>query len=177
MTHNSLHIPTLETDRLRLRAPTMADFPAFAAFRADPVRTLGIGGPAGVGGAFEKFGELIGHWSLMGFGRFLVADKATDETLGVVGPYCPPDWPEPEIAWSVFANAEGKGIAYEAALAARNYAYTTLGWTTAISLITAGNTRSSALAERMGCTREADYMHEDIGVMECWRHPHPEALI
>lgn len=163
-------IPTLETERLRLRAPTMADFPAWAAFRADPVRSAGVGGPVGEAAAFEKFGEIIGHWQLMGFGRFLVADKATDAALGVVGPYHPPDWPEREIAWSVFAAAEGRGIAYEAALASRDYAFGTLGWDTAMSMIAQGNARSIALAERMGCTREDDYVHPDIGSMQLWRH-------
>lgn len=164
-------IPTLTTDRLTLRAPKLTDFPAFAAFRADPVRSQGVGGPAGIGSAFEKFGEIIGHWHFMGFGRFLVADRETDAPLGVVGPYFPPDWPEPEIAWSVFAEAEGKGIALEAATASRDFAYQTLGWTTAISMVVPDNTRSIALAQRMGCTRDADYQHEEIGPMQVWRHP------
>ncbi|KMW60521.1 Protein export cytoplasm protein SecA ATPase RNA helicase [Candidatus Rhodobacter oscarellae] len=170
----ALHkIPTLTTERLVLRAPTMADFPAWAAFRADPVRSAGVGGPHGVGDAWEKFAEIIGHWHFHGFGRFLVADKSTDEPLGVVGPFHPPDWPEPEIAWSVFAAAEGKGVAFEAALASRRWAYETLGWTTVISMVMPGNTRSSKLAERIGCTRDPDYVHEDMGAMECWRHPGP----
>lgn len=170
-------IPTLTTERLVLRAPVMADFPAFAAFRADPVRSQGVGGPVGEAAAWEKFGEIIGHWQLMGFGRFLVADKATDEALGVIGPYHPPDWPEPEIAWSLFAAAQGRGIAQEAALVSRDWAYETLSWSTAISMIVPGNARSIALAKRLGCTRDADYMHEDIGPMQVWRHPSPgEAL-
>lgn len=169
-------IPTLTTERLVLRAPTMADFPAFAEFRADPVRSKGVGGPHGTGNAFEKFAEIIGHWQLMGFGRFLVADRQTGEALGVVGPYHPPDWPESEIAWSVFAAAEGRGIAYEAALASRTYAYQALGWRTAISMIMPDNARSIALAERMGCTRDADFVHEDMGTMQVWRHPAPDEV-
>ena len=124
--------------------------------------------------AFDQLGEIIGHWHLRGYGRFMVADKATDTPLGVIGPFFPPDWPEPEIAWSVFAAAEGRGIALEAARAARAFAYDTLGWTTAISMITDGNDRSSKLAERMGCVREADYVHPEIGAMQVWRHPAPE---
>lgn len=149
----------------------MSDFEAFAAFRADPARTEGVGGPVDKTGAFEKFGEIVGHWHLIGFGRFLVADRATDTPLGVIGPYQPPDWPEAEIAWSVFAAAEGKGIAYEAAFAARAYAYKTLGWSTAISMIKPGITRSIALAKRLGCTYEREFHHEDMGVMQVWRHP------
>ena len=47
----------------------------------------------------------------------MVADRETDEPFGVVGIYHPLDWPEPEIGWSLYANAEGRGIGYEAALA------------------------------------------------------------
>lgn len=173
----TLNIPRLTTERLILRAPVMSDFPAFAAFRADPLRSLGVGGPVGEAQAFEKFGEIIGHWHLRGFGRFLVADRATDAPLGVVGPYHPPDWPEPEIAWSVFAQGEGKSIAFEAATAARHWAYQTLGWTTAISMVITGNTRSSALAARLGCTRQTDYVHPDLGAMEQWRHPAPQEVL
>ena len=170
-------IPTLETERLRLRCAELRDFEAFAAFRMDPVRTLGVGGPCTRVEAFDKLGELIGHWHLRGFGRWIVADKATDDALGVVGCFYPDDWPEPEIAWSVFANAEGKGIAHEAALAARDYAYGTLGWSTAISCITPGNTRSVALAERLGATREQDFITEDGLELQVFRHPAPAELI
>ena len=169
-------IPTIETERLRLRGAEMSDFDAYARFRGDAERTKYLGGPSDLAGSFDKLGEIIGHWHLRGYGRWIVADKTTDQPLGVVGPYFPPDWPEPEIAWSVFAEGEGKGYAFEAATAARDYAFGTLGWDTAISMITRGNTRSIKLAERMGCIDEGFYTHETIGPMHLYRHPKPEAL-
>jgi ribosomal-protein-alanine N-acetyltransferase len=177
MTGMTVHIPTLRTERLRLRAARLSDFHAFAAFRADPERTRYVGGPCNGADAFDKLGELVGHWGLRGYGRFVIADRQSDEPYGTIGPYYPPDWPEPEIAWSVFAAAEGRAIAFEAATAARKYAYDTLGWSTAISLIANGNDRSVALAERLGCKREADFNHSDFGAMQVWRHPAPESLI
>ena len=72
-------------------------------------------------------------------------------------------------------HAEGRGIAREAALASRRYAYDTLGWTTAISLISHDNLRSQALAERLGAVREDDYEHPSYGSMRIYRHPGPEA--
>jgi len=176
MTTN-IAIPTLQTTRLTLRAPKPSDFEPYAEFRADPMRTQGLGGPNTRAQAFDHLSEIIGHWHMRGFGRFLVADKSTDTPLGVVGPFFPEDWPEPEIAWSVFAAGEGKGIAFEAAQAARTYAYNTCGWTTAISMITDGNTRSIALAERMNCTREDDFEHPEYGLMQVWRHPSLEVLL
>ncbi len=73
-------------------------------------------------------------------------------------------------------HAEGKGFAHEAALAARAYAYGTLGWTTAISLIRIGNARSEALARRLGAECEGPHLHPTIGAMNIWRHPGPGNL-
>ncbi|MDB5658757.1 MAG: N-acetyltransferase, partial [Cypionkella sp.] len=73
-------------------------------------------------------------------------------------------------------EAEGRGLAYEAALAARAHAYTALGWKTAISLIAAENLRSKALAQRMGCSLDGEFIHETFGVSQIWRHPAPENL-
>ncbi len=168
-------IPTIETQNLRLRAPDMRDFDAYATFRMDPVRTAGVGGPCTRAQAFDKLSEIIGHWHLRGYGRWIVADKTNDAALGVCGPFYPDDWPEPEIAWSVFANAEGRGVAYEASKASLEYAYHTLEWTTAISCITPGNERSIALAKRLGAVQEDDFTTVDGMVLHVFRHPAPGA--
>lgn len=170
-----LRIPTLETERLRLRAPEARDFDAYAAFCASE-RAEGVGGPYPRGEASTRFSALCGHWVLRGFGRWVVADRETDEALGVCGLNHPEAWPEPEVAWTVFEKAEGRSIAFEAAVAARRHAYEELGWTTAISVIHPDNARSVALAQRMGCRRESDFKHEDSETLMIWRHPAPSDL-
>ena len=168
-------IPTLTTDRLTLRAPRSDDFEAYAAFlSSDRART--IGGPFSRAQAFQSLCALIGHWSIRGFGRWMVADRSTDAPLGIVGLFFPDDWPEPEIAWTLFDTAEGRGIAQEAAVASRAYAYDTLGWTRAVSLIDPANSRSVALAERLGCAKGDFYHHPTLGQLQYWHHPAPEAL-
>ena len=174
MTDTLLTIPTLETARLRLRAPVLSDFEAYAAFRASP-RTEIIGGPYDRMTAWSQLGEIVGHWQLRGYGRWMIADRDSDAPLGITGIFHPEGWPEPELAWSVFDHAEGRGIAGEAALAARDWAYRTLGWTRLISAIGPANTRSRALAERLGCTLENTWEHPRYGAMENWLHPAPEA--
>jgi ribosomal-protein-alanine N-acetyltransferase len=174
MTGTTIHIPTLRTERFILRAPRMSDFDAFAAFRGS-ARAKGVGGPYGREASHDNLCGIIGHWHLEGYGRWMVTD-ADDRPLGIVGLMNSPEWPEPEIAWSVFEAAEGKSVAYEAALASRDYAYGTLGWTTAISCVLTDNHRSHALAERMGATRDGSFIHPDLGELLIWRHPAPEAL-
>ena len=170
-----VHIPVLRTERLVLRAPRIDDLDAYAAFGASP-RSAGVGGPFNRGGTFTRLSALLGHWQLRGYGRWMLADPETDAPLGIVGLYYPEGWPEPEIGWTLFAAAEGRGLAYEAAQAARDYAYDVLGWNTAISLLKPDNARSRALAQRMGCSQDAPFLHEEFGEMEVWRHPAPSEL-
>lgn len=162
--------PIIETDRLILRRPEPKDAEAEIDFLMSQ-RSVGIGGPLSRELAWRSFATILGHWEMRGYGFFAVEDKEGGAYLGRVGPWFPEGWPEPEIGWSVVAAGEGRGVAREAAVATRRYAYETLGWTTAISLIDVDNTRSATLAERIGARRERLYTHERFGEMNLYRHP------
>lgn len=166
--HTLIRIPTLRTERFVMRAPKPSDFEAYADFRTSK-RAIGVGGPYTREQAFESLCGVVGHWQIEGYGRWIVTDP-DDTPLGIVGPSNSPDWPEPEISWSVFAAAEGKGVAYEAALAARKYTYSVLGWSTVISCVSHANTRSHALAERMGAARDGSFIHAELGELLIYRH-------
>lgn len=147
-------IPTLTTDRLTLRAPHLGDFPAYAEIFASS-RSQYMDGPLDENEAWHGFAADIIGWHLFGYGYWTVAD-ASDEFLGLVGLANPPIYPEPELGWMLTARAEGKGIAFEAATAARDFAFTTLGWSSVVSYIDPPNARSIALAERLGATPDPD---------------------
>lgn len=170
-----LDIPILETDRLRLRMLTLGDLEAEADFYASE-RSAGVGGPKEKREVFRMLAAMIGHWVMRGYGFWGIDEKATGKYCGRCGLWFPLEWPEPEIGWSVMAHAEGRGIAREAAIAARNYAYTQMGWTTLISLIDPTNDRSKKLAERLGAMFETIYEHPTYGGVEQWRHPGSETL-
>ncbi len=169
--------PTLSTERLSLRLPGADDWPVWEAF-ARSVRAQYIGGPYDVGTAWRAFGHVIGHWVLRGYGSFIFTLKGSEEPLGMAGPWHPANWPEPEIGWTLWsAEAEGKGFAYEAAFAARAYAFKKLKWPTAVSYIDPGNARSIALARRLGATLDTDAATpRDDETTLVYRHPSPEAL-
>ena len=78
--------------------------------------------------------------------------------------------------WVVYDGYEGKGIAFEAATRARDWAYTDLGLTTLTSNIVPGNARSVALAERMGAHYERTYHNPNMGEDMLYRHPGPAEL-
>lgn len=172
MTPHLAGVPRIETERLILRGPEARDFEPFAAYFASE-RSRHTGGPQPREMAWRGFGHLVGHWALRGYGPFVIETRE-GRVLGSAGPYFPEGWPEPEIAWTLWDPwAEGRGFAREAALAARRHAYAALGWPTVISMIDPANTRSAALAERLGCRLDGQFQHERFGLCDIWRHPAP----
>jgi RimJ/RimL family protein N-acetyltransferase len=141
---------SLETDRLVLRLPRAEDFDASAALQADPEASRHIGGPLSRPEAWRKFLQMPGAWVIQGYAMFAVTDKATGEWLGQLGPWQPEGWPGTEVGWAFKRTAWGKGYALEAAIAAIDWAFATLGWTEVIHSIVAENTASRALAQRLG---------------------------
>ena len=166
----SVDIPVGETPHLILREPRISDFEAAAAFAASD-RARFVGGPMGRGEAWRSFAAGAGHWALKGFGMWLVEERATCAVVGRIGLLYPEGWPEIELGWHVYDGFEGKGYAYEAAMAARNYAYDVMGLPPMISFIDPDNTRSRRLAERMGATVERE--GEVLGTL-CLVYRHPQ---
>lgn len=171
----SLDIPIMETERLILRGPEARDFDALAAFFADEARSWGFDGPKTRNEAWRWFASNIGHWALQGYGFWTVETRG-GQIIGIVGLWSPEGWPEPELGWVMFAGGEGKGYAHEAAQTARQYAYDHMGFTTLTSNILPGNTRSVALAERLGAWHERDFTNVTGDAEMAYRHPAPEAL-
>ena len=168
--------PRLETDRLILRGFEMRDAEPLIAFLMDPVRSAGFGGYTKRDDAWRWFALNIGHWHIHGYGYLAIEDKASGQTAGITGIWNPEGWPEPELGWVVFAGFEGKSIAFEAAQAARMWAYDGLGMTTLTSNIVPDNTRSIALAERLGASFEREYDNVQMGTDLLYRHPSPSDL-
>ena len=108
--------PTLHTERLTLRMPRLQDFEAWADFFASP-RSAHEGGPKDRLGAWQHWAADVALWALKGYGPFGVDDRATGTYLGEVGIYHGEGYPAPELGWFVVPEAEGKGVALEAARA------------------------------------------------------------
>ena len=81
---------------------------------------------------------------------FSVIERESGLWLGRIGPWQPHGWPGTEVGWGLHPDAQGKGYGVEAATAAIDYAFDTLGWTEVIHCIDPENTPSQRLAERIG---------------------------
>ena len=168
--------PTLETERLIIRGPVIADFDALADFYADGDYCSGFGGPMERDDAWRWFAMNIGHWQIHGYGYFKIEDKASGKPAGLSGIWNPEGWPEPELGYVVYEDFNRKGIAYEASVRMRQWAYDDLGMTTLSSHIVPGNAASVALATRLGAVYESTYTNPHMGEDQIFRHPSPEAL-
>ncbi|MEM7319686.1 MAG: GNAT family N-acetyltransferase [Pseudomonadota bacterium] len=162
-------IPSVETERLILRAPELADLPGMSAFFASD-RSGMVGGPRTEAECWRSISVRAGHWAIRGFGLWHLTQKSSGAFVGWAGIIDEPGWDEPELGYALMAEAEGQGLAFEAATAARDYAARHLGLNGVLSFIAHANARSIKLAERLGATyeREGDVLGKTCQV---WRHP------
>jgi RimJ/RimL family protein N-acetyltransferase len=165
-------IPTLETPRLTLRAFGASDFEAFAPFYGSEASRY-VAGPEARPATWRRIASYAGSWFLRGFGKFVVEEKASKRAVGIVGPWYPEGWPEPEIGWTILPEFQRRGYAIEAAARAIAFAYDELKWPTAMSAIFVGNEPSFQLADKLGAKRDGSFEFKPYGVLEVLRHLPP----
>mgnify|MGYP001798616819 CR=1 FL=1 len=164
--------PTLTTDRLTLRGPVKDDLAPLTQFMTSAPSMAAQGETVSPDQAWFGFLIGVGHWQWHGFGFFTVVEKTTEQPVGRVGLLKHTAWPEVELAWHLFEGAEGKGYATEAAIAVKTWAITELEITTLHSYIDATNTRSKAVAMRLGATTDGTRAPHEPDA-EIWVHPIP----
>ena len=173
----------LDTNRLILRLPTLADLDRWAEMMADPEAARHLGGVQPRPIVWRGIMQVVGAWQLTGVSMFSVIEKESGAWVGRVGPWQPFGWPGTEVGWGLHRDAWGKGYALEAAVASVDYAFDTLGWTEVVHCINPANARSQAVARRLGArvlrqaTLPAPLEHENVDVWgqsrEEWRKNRP----
>jgi RimJ/RimL family protein N-acetyltransferase len=148
--------PTRESDRLRLRAHTLADFPVYRTLWADPLVMRYIGSKPNT--PEEAWGRLLrnaGHWTLLGFGSWIVEERATGDFVGEVGLFnyqrsIEPPLTTPEIGWILSPTKHGQGYATEAVHALLNWGATHFAINEVACIIHPDNAASLHVAEKCG---------------------------
>jgi len=163
-------IPVLTTPRMTLGPFTLAHFEAFRAFAATD-RSRHLGGPSDdPRDAWDSCLIHAGQWQARGYGGFFASDTTSGMPCGRFSIWHPINQDQPELAWTVFAGFEGRGYAAEGARAVRNWAQAA-GLGRLVSYIAAANTRSVALARRLGCTYLRPHQYPDGEIVGIWQHP------
>lgn len=151
-----MKIPVLETERLRLRGHEMPDFDSSAAMWADERVTRFIGGkPSAREDSWRRFMTFSGHWKLLGFGYWLIEEKATGAYVGDGGfgnfkRGLPELGDTPEQGWALMPAMHGKGYATEAVRAMLAWAEPHFGRADFVCMIAPENTPSHRVAEKAG---------------------------
>ncbi|ASM71378.1 MULTISPECIES: GNAT family N-acetyltransferase [Roseobacteraceae] len=153
-------IPTLKTPRLTLRPMRAEDWTGYHRVMTSD-RSIYMGGPFSLAGAWGMFCSDHAQWSLFGCGGLMIENTADGECLGQVGINSGPLFPEWELGWLLYPEAEGRGVAYEAATALRTWCRDVRHLTTLVSYIDPENARSARLAERLGATLDANAQRPD----------------
>ena len=153
--------PVLETNRLRLRGHDVGDLPQCAAMWAEATVTRFISGkPLTEEETWLRMLRHAGHWSLLGFGYWLVEEKATGKFLGEAGlaefrrEIKPSIVGRPEAGWVFAGAAHGKGYAREAMETVLAWGSSRFGDDCSVCLIDPGNAASLRLAARLGYKEE-----------------------
>jgi RimJ/RimL family protein N-acetyltransferase len=155
----------IETERLVLRPLTGDDFDDYAAMLADPEVSSGL--VEGTSGdAWRSLATFIGHREIRGYSHWALIEKATGTFVGRAGPWHPHGFPGLGVGWCLSRPHWGKGYASEAARAALTYCFEDLAADEVISLILPGNTRSIAVAKRIGHhhLRDTEYKGHTVHV-------------
>jgi len=163
--------PTLEIERLILRAFRKDDLDAHAATLGDGEVMRHIGGkPLNREDSWRRLLSGIGMWSTIGMGPWAVEQKSDGRMVGHLGFFqferemSPMILGEPEMGWIFDRSVHGQGIAFEACSAALDWAEREIGAGSYPAIIDLDNAPSMKLAERLGFVRQADANYHDAPI-------------
>ena len=97
-----MKIPTIETERLKLRAFTVEDWEPYSEMYSDEsfVRFLN-GKPLSKEQTWKNMAIILGHWTLLGYGIWALEKIDTGELVGRAGLLNHPGWPDIEVCWAL----------------------------------------------------------------------------
>jgi RimJ/RimL family protein N-acetyltransferase len=157
MTRTSRAVPTIETERLRLRGFRESDLDAQAAVLGDTEVTRHLGGHAfSREDTWRRMLCAPGLWTMLGYGYWAIERREDKAFLGQAGfadfkrDMTPSIEGLPEMGWIFAPHAQGQGYAAEAVAAALDWADATLRASEITAIIDPANARSIRLAERSG---------------------------
>lgn len=102
--------------------------------------------------AWRTLSVFAGLWELKGFGQWALEERDSGRFIGRAGLHWRPDddWPGVEVGWMLDPGVWGAGYATEAATRGVRYGFEEVGEDALFSLILPENTRSQAVARRLG---------------------------
>ncbi len=103
------------------------------------------------------------YYETRGYGPFVVVERSERLLIGYCGLFYFSDvngQSEVELGYRLARHAWGRGYATEAAIAVRDYAFTTLGMKRLVAIIDPANLASIGVAEKLGMRFESEVLFE-----------------
>jgi RimJ/RimL family protein N-acetyltransferase len=167
----------LRTARLLLRRWRDEDEAPMAEINRDPEVSQYLNRPADESAVAAFFGQIVGHWEQHGYGPWALESLEPGlegRFLGFAGlahvpPFLSRAGTAPELGWRLDHEVWGRGLATEAALAARDDALGRLALSELISIIHPENERSQRVAIKLGMRRQKQIENPMIGIeVDVW---------
>ncbi len=147
-----MKIPFLETQRLELSAPSQDALSAYIEFYTNKEASHFYGGPLTIEQSWNRLKADLGSWYLSGFGVWAIKEKHSGQVIGTCGFWKGKDWPK-ELTWWLLPSAHKKGYAIEASMAAIDYAYNQLHWSSVETYMNDDNVAARNLTIKLGGTK------------------------
>lgn len=156
----------LTTDRLRLRPWRESDLEPFAAMNADPRVMAHFPFVPTRDQSDAMARRIMAKMASQEWGLWAVEVVGGEPFIGFTGLAVPTFesafTPCTEVGWRLARGAWGRGYATEAARAALAFGFEELGLLEIVSFTAVSNLRSSAVMERLGMQRDAEFDHPGI---------------
>jgi RimJ/RimL family protein N-acetyltransferase len=170
--------PTLETERLRLRAFRPSDLEAQARVMGDPQVVRHLGGHTFTREeTWRKLATGAGLWPLLGFGYWLVERRADGAYCGQLGfadfkrELEPSIEGTPEMGWIFAPRMHGQGYASEACAAGLRWLDEALPGREATAIISHANAASIRVAVKNGFSRRQEALYHGDPILLFRRPP------
>lgn len=159
-------MPSIETERLRLRIVCRNDLNDLAGLFADPdvVKYVGDGKPSSREDAAKAVESMLAHWQKHSFGRWIAADKTSGAFIGFGG--LRSLFGTPEVVYHLTKENWSKGFATELARAALRFGFEDRGFGRIVAITKPPNSASIHVMQKLGMEFEKHAQYYDLDVVQ-----------
>ncbi|HET8997077.1 MAG TPA: GNAT family N-acetyltransferase [Acetobacteraceae bacterium] len=174
-----MNATTLRTARLLMTPVGGADLADLQAIKADPrVFAVMLGGVRSPARTAEELAQDVGAWGAHGYGIWAVREIAGGKFVGITGLEHRPDGRGVALRFALWPEAQGRGLAREAATAALRFGHDQAGLARIIAVARANNFGSRTVLGSIGMRECGSFVRDDwtMLVYESVRDPQQPAL-
>jgi RimJ/RimL family protein N-acetyltransferase len=152
----------LRTARLVLTPVTGADLPDLQAIKSDPrVFAIMLGGVRSPTRAAEELSTDMVAWGANGYGVWTIRDIVTRAFIGITGLQDRPDGRGVALRFALWPEAQGRGLAREAASAALRFGHERAGLIRVVAVAREANFASRMVLGGIGMTERETFIQDD----------------